>query len=173
MGILNRFYHQTLAWAAGRWPKVADRLVASFRPRESAGAIPWTPPAVPLHRAKIALVTTAGLHHLHQKPFNMADRNGDPTFRPIDGARIETDFRITHDYYDHRDAERDLNIIFPITRLREMRAAGLVGSIADTHLSFMGHIDGPYVAKLVEESAPQAAGLLRDQRVDIVLLTPA
>ena len=57
----------------------------------------------------------------------MLDPRGDPTLRVIDGETIETDYAITHDYYDHRDADRDLNVVFPITRLKEMQAAGTIG----------------------------------------------
>ncbi|MCG6911678.1 MAG: hypothetical protein LJE94_16370 [Deltaproteobacteria bacterium] len=68
----------------------------------------------------------------------------DPTFRIIDSKTIEENFLITHDYYDHRDADKDLNIVFPVTRVREMAAAKVIGSIAEHHYSFMGHITGPH-----------------------------
>jgi hypothetical protein len=45
----------------------------------------------PLAQSKIALVTTAGLHHIDQRPFDILDPRGDPTFRIIDNATIETD----------------------------------------------------------------------------------
>ncbi len=127
----------------------------------------------PIRESKIALVTTAGIHHRHQPAFDMTDRNGDPSFREIDGATIGGDFRITHDYYDHRDADRDINIVFPIQLLRELAAAGCIGGVAERHVSFMGHIVGPHVSALKARTAPQAAALLAAQGVDSVLLTPA
>ena len=77
---LKRIYQQGLAGLAGRWPALSDRLVASFRSRDET-AIPWCPVHKPLAESKIALVTTAGLHHRGQQPFDMLDRRGDPTSR--------------------------------------------------------------------------------------------
>jgi D-proline reductase (dithiol) PrdB len=119
------------------------------------------------------VVSTAGVHHRSQQKFNMADSNGDPSFRVLDAGTIEKDYAITHDYYDHRDAERDLNIIFPIARLKEMQASGYIGRLARLHFSFMGHILGPHVDTLVGETAPRVATMLKEDQVDAVLLTPA
>jgi D-proline reductase (dithiol) PrdB len=172
VAFLRRLKHQTLARLAGRWPAFAKRMTDAFHPLESDD-IPWTDFGKPLRESKIALVATAGIHHRYQPAFNMADRNGDPSFREIDASTIEGDYRITHDYYDHRDAERDINIVFPLARLRELAAAGCIGGLARTHLSFMGHITGPHVETLKAKTAPHAAALLAAQAVDVVLLTPA
>ncbi len=169
---IKRIFHQNLARLAARWPALSDRLVASFSPLEST-TIPWCPVKKPLEQSKIALVTTAGLHHKDQQPFDMADSTGDPTFRIIDAHTIARDYKITHDYYDHRDADRDLNIVFPITRLKEMQTAGCIGAVSDMHFSFMGHIDGRHVEPLVNRSAPQIVRILKELKVDVVLLTPA
>lgn len=169
---LTRFYHQTLARLAGHWPALSDRLVASFSPREET-TIPWYPVRKPLARSTIALVTTAGLHHMSQPPFDMLDPQGDPTFRIIDGGSIEEDYRITHDYYDHRDADRDINVVFPITRLKEILAANAIGALSGRHFSFMGHIEGAHIQRLTDEFAPQVAAMAIQDGVDAVLLTPA
>ena len=121
---------------------------------------------------KIAIVTTAGVHHSGQKPFNMKDSAGDSTYRLIDAETIEGDYLITHDYYDHRDADRDLNVVFPITRLQEMAAAGIVGGVARYHAGFMGHIRDAQLESLMEIYAPEIAGRFVQDHVDAVLLTP-
>jgi D-proline reductase (dithiol) PrdB len=169
---LKRIFHQGLARLAGRWPALSDRLVASFLPRDET-TIPWRPVRKPLAQSQIALVTTAGLHHRGQRPFDMLDPRGDPTFRVIDGATIEADYAITHDYYDHRDANRDINVVFPIARLKEMRADGAIGGVSARHFAFMGHITGDHVERLTEEFAPQVAAMAHQDGVDAVLLTPA
>ncbi len=169
---MKRILHQGLARLAARWPALSDKLVASFNPVEST-TIPWYPVSKSLEQSKIALVTTAGIHHKDQQPFNMADPAGDPTFRIIDAQTIAGDYKITHDYYDHRDADRDLNIVFPVTRLKEMHTAGCIGAISDMHFSFMGHIDGRHVETLVNRTAPQVVRILKELKVDVVLLTPA
>ena len=40
----------------------------------------------------------------------------------IDHAVDPADFQIHDSYYDHSDADRDINCIFPVQRLREMAA---------------------------------------------------
>ena len=35
-----------------------------------------------------------------------------------------TELAVSHDYYDHVDAERDVNCVFPIERFRELEAEG-------------------------------------------------
>lgn len=169
---ISRWKNQFLALLATRFPVLAKKFTDSYTPRASSGDIPWVRPAVPLHRAKLALVTTAGIHHPGQQPFDMQDANGDPSYRAVDGDRLFEDFTITHDYYNHSDAEKDPNIIFPLDRLRELVAEGKLGSLAATHYSFMGHIDGPHIDTLIRKTAVEIAEKLRQDQVDIVLLTP-
>ena len=171
MNKLNRLKNKSIARLAGSIPAVAKYLTASYTPQTSED-IPWSPIKKPLAESKIALVTTAGVHHTHQEPFDMHDPTGDPTYRIIDAQTIEDDYLITHDYYDHRDADKDLNIVFPVTRLKEMAAGGTVGSIARHHFSFTGHIKDSHLDNLLDTHAPQVANRLIHDQVDAVLLTP-
>jgi D-proline reductase (dithiol) PrdB len=169
---LSRIKNQQLARLATRFPTLAKKFTDSYTPRTSDGDIPWTLPSPPRHQAKLALVTTAGIHHRHQVPFDMKDSNGDPSYRELDAATLFEDFIITHDYYDHSDADRDPNIILPLDRLKELVNERVLGSIGATHYSFMGHIDGPHIDTLLKHTAVQVADKLRADGVDIVLLTP-
>lgn len=134
--------------------------------------VPWTRVNKPLTKCKVAVVTTAGIHHRSQPPFDMHDHEGDPTFRVIDVSRPLSELTITHDYYNHADAERDINIVFPIERLRELEREGLIGEVAKTHYGFMGHIVGSHIHTLINQSAPEVARRLKRDGVDVVLLTP-
>ena len=125
-----------------------------------------------LKDCKIAIVTTAGVHHKDQKPFNMKNPDGDPSFRVIDVARPLTDLMITHDYYDHSDADKDINIVFPVERLWEFEKEGLIGRVSDIHYGLMGHIDGRRIYALIKKSAPEIAEKLRADKVDVTILTP-
>jgi D-proline reductase (dithiol) PrdB len=120
----------------------------------------------------VVLVTTAGVHHRDQKPFDMDDPDGDPTFRVIDVSRPINDLMITHDYYDHSDADRDINIVFPIQRVQELKSEGIIGDIATTHYGFMGHIVGRHIQTLLNQNAPEVAQRLKRDNVDAVLLIP-
>ena len=171
--MLNRFKNQLIAKLITRFPSLAQRFITAYQPWESGEPTPWTPVTRPLSECRVALVTTSGVHHKNQQPFDMADSEGDPSFREIEGATIGDDYLITHDYYDHSDAEKDLNIIFPLDRLRELQDEGIIGDMASRHYSLMGHIDGRHIATLVGMSAREIIDKLRQQAVDVVLLTPA
>jgi D-proline reductase (dithiol) PrdB len=80
---------------------------------------------------------------------------------------------ITHNYYDHTDADRDLNVVFPLDHLRDLAARGVIGGVAPRYFGFMGHIDGPLIPVLTGQSAPDVAAKLRVDRVDFAILTPA
>jgi D-proline reductase (dithiol) PrdB len=172
MNIFERWKNRFLARLATRFPALANRFTAGYQAQQSSGAIPWTQPK-PLSQAKLALVTTSGIHHRDQPPFDMNDRDGDPSFRPLDGDKLFADFQITHDYYDHTDARKDPNIIVPLEPLQELVNEKLLGSLARTHYAFMGHIDGRHIKTLVEQSAREIAKRLKADQVDLVLLTPA
>jgi D-proline reductase (dithiol) PrdB len=150
---------------AERWAKSRDFIINVD--------IPWAPVIKDPRDSRIALVTTAGVHLRSQAPYDMEDREGDPTFREIAaGTRIE-DLMITHNYYDHRDADQDINVVFPIKRLEELEAEGIIGEVAPRHFSFMGHILGHHIETLVNRTGPEVARMLRADGVDAVFLTPA
>jgi D-proline reductase (dithiol) PrdB len=139
---------------------------------EVEDVIPWEPFETPLSACRISLVTTAGVHHKDQTPYDMQDPEGDPTFRVIDASRPIRDLMITHDYYDHSDADRDINVVFPIERLKELENEGLIGEAVKIHYAFMGHITGRHVEALLNKSAPEVAMRLRADDVDAVVLVP-
>jgi D-proline reductase (dithiol) PrdB len=67
---------------------------------------------------------------------------------------------------------RDMNIVFPVERLREFEKEGIIGRLADIHYGFMGHIVGTHIDTLITVTAPDVAERLKTDDVDIVLLTP-
>ena len=62
-----------------------------------------------------------------------------------------------------------MNLVFPIDRFRELAQQGVIESVASLHYSFMGAGLPPAA---FEESASQVAGLLKQDQVDAVFLTP-
>ena len=104
-------------------------------------------------------------------PFEPFARN-DHRVDPIPSRTSADDFQIHDAYYDHRDAERDINCVFPIDRLREMEASGEIGRVAERHWSgFMGRIYDR--TRLIEESAPRFIAKLKEDAVDVLLAAPA
>jgi D-proline reductase (dithiol) PrdB len=167
-----RLKNRALSKLLSVFPPLARHFIDSYSPLESTD-IPWSPVKLPLHKSRLALITTSGVHHRDQKPFDMNDKTGDPSFRTIDSSCNVSDLMITHDYYDHSDAEKDINIVFPIERLRELRQRRVIGELAHSHYAFMGHISEGHIHTLVNNSAPEVIEKLEQDNVDAVLLTPA
>lgn len=171
--IVDRFFNwfYAIPTVAQIW---ASRSAANTRQIvELDDAIPFTRLVKPLANCRVALITTGGIHLPSQRPFDMENPDGDPSYREIPGDVALDSVTITHKYYDHRDADRDINVIFPLDHLRELVAQEVLGSIAPRHFGFMGHIDQDLVEVLNRETAPDVAAKLRDDQVDFTLLTPA
>jgi len=134
---------------------------------------PWAPLSGSISESRLALITTGGAHLRTQPPFDMLDPAGDPSFREIPGDTPAKDLIITHNYYDHTDADKDINIVFPIERLPLLVQSSEIGAVNHRHFSFMGHITNSHVDTLVQETAPRVADALTQDKVDAVLLTPA
>jgi len=118
----------------------------------------------PLEERKIAIVTTAGIHRRADAPFT----NGVGEYRIIPEDADMADLIMSHvsNNFDRVGFQQDLNVVFPIERLREMVADGAVGSLAGYHYAFMGAT--PPTAH--EAVARDLAGLLKGDGVDGVLL---
>ena len=121
---------------------------------------------VPLAGATVAIVTTASLHHPDQPDF----AGGDTTFRILDGGRRDLVLGHWSPNFDASGYAVDPNVVFPIDRLVELAAQGRIGKVADRHLAFAGNQFDLSTIRL--DSGPAGAKLLRDDGVDVVVLTP-
>jgi D-proline reductase (dithiol) PrdB len=126
----------------------------------------------PLAEATVGIITAGGVHLSAQQPFNMEDPDGDASVRIIPSHADLSDLRITHDYYDHSAADRDVNTVFPLERLRELARAGEIGGVAARQVSMMGHLLGAQRRRLVERSAGDIADVFKEDATDLVLATP-
>jgi D-proline reductase (dithiol) PrdB len=63
-------------------------------------------------------------------------------------------------------------VVFPIERLKEFEAEGFIGHVADIHYGFMGHITGGHVLTLINQGAREIAQALKNNAVDLVVVTP-
>jgi D-proline reductase (dithiol) PrdB len=146
--------------------KVAGGLQLRLERLRPSGEIPWTPLRRPIAQATVAIVTTGGVHLCTDRPFELRT---DASFRAIPRSASSADLCITHEHYDRRDALRDLNLIFPLERLLELEAEGIVGRVADVHYSF-GFTQDPR-----DLLAPgcKLGRLLAQAHVDLVILVPA
>lgn len=148
------------------------RVFLRAYPWRRVDPVPAARLAKPLAACRVALVTTGGLVPSGDVPFDEGVKGGDCSYRVIRG---DADVRTLAEHhrsesFDHAGILEDANLAFPLDRLRELAAAREIGEVAPRHLSFMGSITAP--GRLTSRSAPEAAGLLVEDRVDVALLVP-
>src|SRR5574337_1855501 len=128
---------------------------------------PWTPMVKPVRECRIALISSGGIYHKSQEPFNPV--KNDLTFREIPKEADLADLHISHYSKNARDV-KDLNTIFPLERFRELEAQRLIGELASVAFTFMGRIFTR--TRLQNEMAPHLIGRLKELQVDAVFLVP-
>jgi D-proline reductase (dithiol) PrdB len=126
---------------------------------------PWVS-GPPLSQRRVAIVSSAGLVVRGETPF----RGRDPDYRVVPGDVTAGELLISHISinFDRTGFQEDWNVVFPIDRLNELAAEGAIGSVAQTHYSFMGATDPVQM----EPYAREVAGRLKSDRVDAVILSP-
>lgn len=125
---------------------------------------PWTAPP-PAAKRRVALVSSAGLRLPEDRAFAAegADYRVIPTERADD---VVMDHVSTS--HDRTGFQQDVNTVFPLHRLKELAAAGEIGSVADFHYSFMGATD----PRQMEGRAREVAAAMRGEGVNTVVLCP-
>lgn len=126
----------------------------------------WTPVKKPLNEMVIALVTAAGVHLKKDKRFNLS---GDTTFRIIGREEESSNMMVSHGGYDNSDVNKDINAMFPIDRLKELKEDGIIKDVALSHIGFMG--GGGDVQVFTEKTGPEIAKILKEEEVDGVVMT--
>ena len=123
--------------------------------------------AKPLKESKIAIISTAGIHQSSDSPFT--GKEGD-YYRILPNDMAAKDIVMSHVSvnFDRSGFHQDMNVVFPIDRLKELQDQGEIGSLASYHYSFMG-ADDPEKWK---DAAKKVAGFLKGDKVDAVLLVP-
>ncbi len=125
----------------------------------------------PLSDCTVSLLTSGGVSQCSMPAFNPDARN-DHRLDAIDREADATDFQIHDSYYNHSDADNDINCIFPVERLRELAAAGVIGRVSRRLWSgFMGRIYNR--SKVLEESGPAFAAALAEDAVDVLVAAPS
>ena len=122
----------------------------------------------PLSQAKVAIVTTAGLHRENMPGFEI----GDSDFHYETLARHIRDLQLGHHSVngDRGGFAADFNVVYPIDRLEELAIAGVIGAVAENHYAFAGN-QSATVSEIRLDSGPHCAGKMLAENVDVVLLT--
>jgi len=129
----------------------------------------WTPVTKPLSECVVSIFTTGGVHRRSDAPFDVDNPHGDPSFREIPTDVDTAELAITHTHYNHVDADRDVNCMFPLDRLRELRDQGVIGGIAPTAYTIMGFNPDP--EPLVRDTIPELAQRIKASGADLLFMT--
>lgn len=132
---------------------------------------PWTPLSKPLREATVSLVTTAAVYRKGADlPFDDDHPEGDLSFRLIPREVDPTSLDVRHSHIPEQVPREDINTVFPLWRLEELRQEGTVGGVAPTHYSLLGY--NTRAADLAEHMAPAIAALMAAEDVDLALVVP-
>ena len=165
--LINRIFVSLfkIPWIKARWAQSFQVV--------SDGTSAFQPLKKPLSQCRMALITTAGVHLKSDQPFDMVNVQGDGSLRIIPWGTAPDELTITHKYYDHTDADRDLGVVLPIQPLVDAVGTGRIGEIGPSIYSYMGHITDRQLDKLHDKCIPRLIKRLLEEGIDCCFLTPA
>jgi D-proline reductase (dithiol) PrdB len=123
-------------------------------------------PSPPLREQRIALISTAGLHRRGDRQFT--EQSGD--FRVIPRDLPDEDIVMSHisTNFDRLGFMQDVDVAFPINRLKELAEEGVIGSVSEFHFSFMGATP----PEQMEPSIREMVQTMKADNVSAVVLCP-
>lgn len=131
----------------------------------------WNPFNKPLNQARVALLCSSGMSRKDQEPFDPLARS-ELSYREIPKETRIDDLIINYDYYDHRDADQDPNVILPLDRFRELEQEGFIGELAEINYGLgMGRMYKR--TDLQTKLAAEIARKVKTAKVDILFCVPA
>ena len=129
-------------------------------------ATPWISPP-PLAESTICLITSAALHRRDDVPFRFGDSGYRLIPDDVDPADlVQSQVSVN---FDRTHFQRDLNVVLPIDRLRELCDAGEIGAVSPVHFSVQGASPN---ALTFEASVADMANRMRELGVDAAMLAP-
>ncbi len=153
----------------GLWDTVNERYPGSMIHNENH--VPLAKLKKPLAECRVGFVSTSGVQPTGTMPFDVVHPVGDYTFRKVPSNSDVADLEIHQLKYPTFGANRDLNVIYPIERLRELVESGHIGSLTENLYSFIGYNMDPPM--LTESLAESIADQFEHEAADIVLAAPA
>jgi D-proline reductase (dithiol) PrdB len=120
----------------------------------------------PLPKRRVAIISSAALFARSSTPF----MRGATDFRELPASLPSGDILMSHVSISHDRTgwQRDINVVYPIDRLKELAAEGTIGSVATANYSVLGSTD----PALMDETADAISTCLLRDGVDAVLLCP-
>jgi D-proline reductase (dithiol) PrdB len=154
----------------GLWHTINERYPGSMIRKETF--VPQARLPKPLSQSRLTLVSSCGVHMKADRPLDVCHPFGDFRFLRVPSWAKHDDLIIHQLKYPHDDADRDINVIFPIERLQELRDEGLLAELTPNFFSFIGYnMDPDRFEQTV--AAGIAEAVVREERADGALLAPA
>ena len=132
---------------------------------------PWQTPTLPLSASRIGLFSTAGAYISgDQPPFDAENIEGDWRHRELSAGLGPAELEIAHTHFNHQSALEDLDSVYPIHRLKELAAGGVIGELADRVYSISGYCLRADL--LVKQTIPAIVQGMREDGVQAALFIP-
>jgi hypothetical protein len=129
-------------------------------------------PGIDLAQSRLLLISSAGGYLPdEQEPFDAANDLGDYSIRtfPVDTPFEQIAF--AHDHYDHTAVTTDSQVLLPLQHLQDMVAAGKIGALTPSVISYSGY--QPDISRTLDETIPAILQDAQEQQADGALLVPA
>lgn len=124
-----------------------------------------------LKDSSIVLISTAGIYVKDKQiPFYADDYQGDYSYKEIPASTPSHSLAIAHNHYDKKYALLDLNVSYPVERLKELENEGFIKSLNGAVFSFQGYI--PQIHNFLKTSVIEIVDKLTKSDIDAVLLIP-
>ena len=154
----------------GLWQTINERYPGSMITKSAF--VPLARLAKALKDSTVCLISSCGVHLKRDRPMDVAHPLGDFSFRRVPSDARQPDLIIHQLKYPHDDADVDVNVSFPIERLQDLAAEGVIGGLTKSFFSFIGYNMDPE-----RFEATVAKGIARavdeEERADVALLAPA
>ena len=153
----------------GVWETINERYPGSMITK--ADFVPLARLSKPVFQTRLTFVSSAGIQPKGTMPFDVVHPVGDFSFRRVPSASRVSDLEIHQIKYPTTGALKDLNVIFPIERLQELTAQGVIGELTPNFFSFIGYQMDPerFERTLAEDIADAVAA----DGAEAALLCPA
>jgi D-proline reductase (dithiol) PrdB len=153
----------------GLWATVNERYPGSMITKTDF--VPLAKLKKPLAESRLTFVSTSGVQPKGTLPFDTVHPVGDYTFRRVPSDSKPSNLEIHQLKYPTADAEKDLNVIFPVERLQELAKEKVIGGLTRNFFSFIGYnMDAERLEKTLAEDIADA---VEAEKPDAALLAPA
>ena len=153
----------------GLWDTVNERYPGSMIHNEDF--VPMARLEKPLAECRVGFVSTSGVQLKGSMPFDVVHPIGDYTFRKVPSVTHPDELEIHQIKYPTSGANVDVNVVYPIQRLQELAASGVVGELTKNFYSFIGYnMDARHLESSLAEDLADA---FEEEGADVVLAAPA